>query len=678
MKSYLRVLAFFAIGAAVFAQAPPKPEAPKADKAVAYYHYAMGHLYAELASNYGSRSEYVNKAIDHYRQAIKADPTATFPAEELSELYIQAGRLREAVIDAEEALRQNPDDLNARRLLGRIYTRSIGDPQQNKINEEMLKKAIEQYQAITTKAPTDVTALVLLGRLQKVAQNSVEAEKAYKKALEVDPTNEDALAGLAMVYVDVGDTKRATELLAKANEKSPSLRNLVTLAQAYEQMRDYKQAASTLQRALEMSPGNTEVKRDLAQNLMLSDKLDEARKLYEELSEDDPKDASLQLRISQIYRQQRDFAKAHAAQKKAREIDPNSIEIRYNEVNLLESEGKTQEAVDALKGILSSTQKRSYHPGEKANRALLLERLGYLQRSTEQFPQAIESFREMAEVDSDQGPRSRVHIIETYRASKEFPRAWDEAEAALKQFPSDRSVRTAHAYVAADMGKTDIAVRELKDLFDGKNDRETHLAIAQMYEKAKNYVEMAKALDAAEKLSDSKEEREGVIFMRGAMYEKQKKYDLAEAEFRKVLETNPESASALNYLGYMLADRNVRLQEAQQLIAKALELDPNNGAYLDSLGWVYYRLGKFEEAEKQLLLAIEKTGRDPTVHDHLGDVYMRRGKLREAIQQWQKSLKEWESTAATDQDPVEVAKIQKKLENAKTRLAKENGSKPKN
>ena len=230
------------------------------------------------------------------------------------------------------------------------------------------------------------------------------------------------------------------------------------------------------------------------------------------------------------------------------------------------------------------------------------------------------------------------------------------------------------ASLLADLGKGSEAVTILKSLLDGKNDRETWLSLAQVYEKSKNYGEMAKSIDEAEKLSLSKDEKEGIHFTRGAMFEKLKKYDAAEAEFRKALEINPSNGSALNYLGYMLADRNIRLQEAHEMIKKALDGDPNNGAYLDSLGWVLYRLGKFEEAETWLRRALERAGRDPTVHDHLGDVYVKLGKLKDAILQWQSSLKEWESSPAGEIDQAEVAKVHKKLESAKVRLAKEGSS----
>lgn len=645
--------------------------AKKPDKAAAYYNFSMGHLYAELAGAYGNRGEYVAKAIEHYRAAIKADPSASFLSEELAELYIQSGKIRDAVLETEEALKQNPDDLNLRRVLGRIYTRLIGDTQNNRVNEEMLKKAIEQYTRIAEKAPNDAPTYLMLGRLYKVAQNSPESEKAYKHALELDPNNEEALTGLAMVYADVGDTRSAADLLKKATEKNPSVRTLAALAAAYEQLRDYTNAAATLRKALEMSPGNTEVKRGLAQNLLLSDKLDESLELFQQLASDDPKDAQAQLRISQIYRQQRKFDKAREAAGKAQELDPNSLEIKYNQVNLLEAEGKTPEAIEALQGILVATAKKTYHTGEKSNRAILMERLGFLYRSSDQFPQAIDAFKQMQELDEESAPRAAIQIVETYRQARDTAKAYEAARTAREKYAKDRSVQAMYAFAAADAGKGAEAEKAARDLVKEKKDRDSYVTLAQVFDRTRNYPEMAKALDEAEKLSTSQDEKENIYFMRGAMLEKNKKFDAAEAEFRKVLALNPTNASALNYLGYMFADRGVHLTEAHEMIRKAVSQEPNNGAYLDSLGWVLYRMDRLDEAEEYLKKAVERTANDPTVHEHLGDLYSKQGKWREAISEWQRSLKEWEATPKNEYEPQSVAKIQKKLDNAKVRVAKE-------
>ncbi len=648
---------------------------PKIDKAAAYYYYSLGHLYAEQAAASGKSGDLFGKAVDNYKLALKADPSATFISEELSELYIQAGKLREAVAEAEETLKQSPDDPNARRVLARIYTSMIGDAQAQKIDENMVKKAIEQFQIIVGKDPKDIESWLMLGRLQKISQNSLESEKAYKKVLEIDATNEDAMTGLAMVYSDLGDTKAATDLLRRAAEKNPTPRSLSTLASAYEQLKDYSLAAETFKRALDSSPGNAEIERALAQNLLLSDQLDESLKIYQQLVEEDPKDLQSLLRVSQIYRQKRDFAHARESANKAKEIDPTNLEVEYNDVNLLDAEGKLPEAIKTMRDILATTAKKTYNPSERGNRIMLLERLGFLYRSNEQWAPAVETFRQVGELDPDAAAKSSAQIVETYRVAKEYPKAEQEADAAIKKYPTDRIVRSVRASLLADMGKTDQAIAETRKLLDGKNDRDTYVALAQIYEKGKNYVEMSKALDEAAKLSTSKDDQENIHFLRGSMLERQKNYDGAEAEFRKVLELNPDNGSALNYFGYMLADRNVRLTEAHDMIQKALDRDPNNGAYLDSLGWVYFRMNKLDEAERSLRRSLELMSKDPTVHDHLGDVYFRAGKIREAIAQWQNSLKEWQVSPPSEVDHAEIAKVQKKLDGAKVRLARESGAK---
>src|SRR5216683_5889778 len=145
--------------------------AQSVDRGSAYYYYSLAHMYAELAGAYGNRGDFVNRAIDNYKEAIKADPSTPMLSEELSDLYVQSGRLREAQSDAEEVLKQNPNDLNAHRLLARIFTRLVGDGQQTKIDEAMLHRAIDQYQKITAIDAKDVEAWLMLARLQKVADN---------------------------------------------------------------------------------------------------------------------------------------------------------------------------------------------------------------------------------------------------------------------------------------------------------------------------------------------------------------------------------------------------------------------------------------------------------------------------------------------------------------------------
>jgi tetratricopeptide (TPR) repeat protein len=678
MNKFTAFCFFLSVAAApLSAQAPQAPRPARTDKASAYYHAALGHLYAELAAQFGGRGEYLQKAIENYRLAAQFDPESSSLAEELAELYVQSGQIRSAVSEFEEAVRRNPNDVNARRILGRLYTARIREGQSTRMNEDMLRQAAAQYEKVTELAPRDKESWLMLGRLYKLLQNSPASERAFKKALEIDENDEDALTGLAMVYSDLGDTASASQMLKRVAEKNPSTRTLLALASAYEQLRQHREAAETYRRALELNPDNLDLKRAWAQSLFAAEEYDKAQAAFEELLEAESNDLLALLRLSQIHRQKQEFAKAEEYARRASKLDPTNLEVQYNEVSLLEAQGKLQEAIARLKEILASIERRPSSFGDRTNRVILLERLGLLHRMAEQTDEAIAAFREIAQVDPDSAPRASAQIIDALRAAKDFAGAEKEAKAALQKFPSDRLIKSLAATVYADLGRFREAESLLKGSFDGKNDREVWISLAQVYEKQKNFQEMARALDEAGKLSTTTEEKEAIHFMRGAMFERQKKYDLAEAEFRKVLELNPKSASALNYLGYMLADRNVRLEEALDLIQKAVALEPNNSAFLDSLGWVYYRMNRLEEAAEWLQKSLARSTRDPTVHDHMGDVYYSMSRLKEAVQHWERSLQEWQSNAPSDMDQEEMAKIRKKLENARIRLARE-GAQQKN
>ena len=294
--------------AAVWAQTSPV----KVDHASSYYYFALAHFYADLAGAVGNRGEYVNKAIENYKSAIKADPSSPELSEELSEFYFATGRFRDAQTDAEDALKLNPNDVNAHRMLAKIYTRQIGEGQNGRIDEAMLKKTIDEYRKVTSLDPKDADSWVMLGRLLKASQNSVDARLSYEKALAAEPDNEDALAGLALIYSEQGDNQKAADALRKANEKNPSQRGLLALAGVYEQMREFDLSAETLKRALDLNPPNaTEIKKQLGQDYFAANKLTEALGVYQDLVMEDASDSQSYLRMSQIYRQQRDFAKAH-------------------------------------------------------------------------------------------------------------------------------------------------------------------------------------------------------------------------------------------------------------------------------------------------------------------------------------------------------------------------------
>lgn len=653
-----------------FAQAPaaqPAAASQTPDRASAYYDFAMAHLYAELAGAYGNRGEYVNKAIDFYHQAIKADPTASYIAEELSEFYVQTGQIDKATQEATDLLKANPNNNEARKILARIYSRAIGDPDQGRVDQAMLKNAIDQYQKITQQDPKDTESMSMLARLYRISHDDKNAETAFRAVLALDPNDDDALNGLAMVFADRGDIPKAIEMLKQAVEHNPDPRMIVMLGEFYDQIKDFSDAADAYKLALSQAGDNVRLRRAIAVDLLEAGRADEALKAFQDLANDDPRNAALQLQIAELLERKHDFAGASAALAKAKAIE-NTTQVRFAEAELLRLEGKTAQAVAAVQALVNDTKKETYTDPEKQDRIRLLNALGTWQADSGKTAEPVAAFRQIADLDPALSPSVEGKIIETYKNGKDYKMAKQEADAALKKFPSDKGVVLEHALLLADLGQPDPAIAELKALPNSAKDRDVLVGISQVQDKARRYDDEGKTLDSAAAVSNP-QEKQTIEFYRGAMYERQKNYDAAEKSFRSVLTSEPENAGAMNYLGYMYAERGINLDEAQQLISKALDLEPENGAYEDSLGWVYFRQNKLDLAADELRMAIDKVGKDPTVHDHLGDVYFKQGKIREAIQQWEVSAAGWKAETPGNQDPAEYAKVTKKLENAKVRVA---------
>ncbi|RWX77159.1 tetratricopeptide repeat protein [Neorhizobium lilium] len=221
----------------------------------------------------------------------------------------------------------------------------------------------------------------------------------------------------------------------------------------------------------------------------------------------------------------------------------------------------------------------------------------------------------------------------------------DRAIALYKQVPADSPMRRISelqlGVTLSDTGKTDEAKQHLKALIDSDPaDIRSYIAYGSVLSEAKDYKAMAENYDKAIEVIGPVP-RPGdwtVFFQRGIAYERLKQWDKAEPSFRKALELNPEQAQVLNYLGYSLVDMNINLDEGLGMIKKAVDAKPDDGYIVDSLGWAYFRMGKFDEAVTELERAVQLRAGDATINDHLGDGYWRVGRKLEAVYQWNRAL----------------------------------------
>lgn len=677
-------------GSGVLAQAPAngaagaqKPEnssttaAASSARADGYFDYTMGHIYEQQYEN-TSKAEYANKAIDFYKKAYAIDPKSAVIGERLAEMYWKAQRIREAVNEAQEILKRDPSDVPTRRLLARIYLRSLGDLNAGAGQTEAAGKAIEQYREIHRLDPSDAESALWLARLYRLRNEHDKAEEVLRSMLKSDPENEPAAEQLTQLLLDEGKSAEAVSLLEGMNGRSPSPALLDLLGDAYTQTKSLPKAEDAYRKAAELEPSELNHQRGLAQTLMSEEKFPEALAVYQKIVDLMPDDPDTYLRIAQIYREMHQLDHAEENLLKARQYAPGNLEVMYNEAVLYQAQGRYEDAIKVLSDAITGVKGESaVLPSRRRSLAVLYQELGTLYKDTQDYQAALYTFGELAHLGDEEDRRARLLIMETYRVAKDLNKALQAGREALAKYPTDPAIRASQALLLGENGHTDEAVKMLRtQLTNGKTaaDRDTYLNIAQVYERGRRYKEAEEAAHTAEVLPGQPRDNEMVWFLLGAIYEHEKFFDRAEEEFQKALTVNPKSGQVLNYYGYMLADLGQRLDLASDLVQRALKEEPFNGAYLDSMGWIYYKQNKLEDAEAMLRKALRRESHDPTIHSHLGDVYAKLGRTDLAAAEWEKSLAEWKRAAPADVEADKIAEVEKKLGQAKHRVAQHSSS----
>jgi len=652
------------------AQAPAAPRpATDSSHADAYYYFTMGHL-QEQQYEMTTNADLAAESIESYKKALALEPDSSVISERLAEIYAKSQHIRDAVVQAQEALKIDPDNVDAHRLLARVYVRTLGDMSAGEVQQENLTKAVDQFQAILKTEPNDAFSLLWLARLYRFQNKHAEAEKVLRQVLAHESDNGPALEQLSQLLIDQGRSQEAIELLTRAagDSASPDIYDL--LGDAYSQAKDYPNAEKAYQQAIAGDPDDPGHRHGLAQALLSEDKYAEALEQFNKLAELEPGTSENFLRAAQLYRRLGQFQQAEASLARAKQLAPGSLEILYNEALLYEDQAHYDDAVKVLTDAIADIKSQTGGEGNPSALAILYEQLGHAYKEQRNFPAALATFEEMGKLNSDSQKRARMLMIDTYRDSHDIDRAIAEAKKALDESPNAADMTVTLAMLYGEKGDTVAARQLLEGLLKGTDgDLEVYLDLAQVESRGKKYSDAEQSAQKAEQMAHEPAGKETVWYVLGSIYERQKKFDDAEQEFRKVLDVNPNNGPVLNYYGYMLADRGIRVEEAASLIQRALKQEPNNAAYLDSLGWAYYKQNKLVEAEEYLRKAIDREGNDPTILSHLADVYLKLGQNERAAELFERSLAEWQKALPADYEADRVTAIEAQLKNLKRRLA---------
>ena len=611
-------------GGAVFAAAdlpgrdPVRPEA--------YYHYS-------LAQQLIMERDYLH-ALEQMEHAVASDSSPSLLME-LAQLRFSLNDFAGAAVLAERVAASNPDMGDAHRLLGDIH---LSRAREGTDSDAQIALAIEQYRA----------------------------------ALRADPADQDGCRALAELYYHTGRLKEAGELLVEfARKRALDGPLSLLLGKVFARTGRYPEAETVLRQVVVRAPGNLEAADALASLLEFEKKYDEAIAVYGMVLDAntespyvrtrigtlhllagrykeavrallqaqaiDPADTRGLLPLAQAYEGAGDVKGALETYDRLLEKEPGNLEARFHRARVQQKEGSAAQALKGYEEIIDLASGRgAVTERESSILALAYSQIGLLQMDGRQYAAAIGSFTKALDSAGEPGPELFLLLGRAELEAGKPEEARRVVTEAMDRFPGDLDVKVFHGEVLI-AGGDETAAREFYKglLRDAGGTSEAYARVSEALLRQKHYPLAESFLKEGTRRHP---EDDALLFARGASLERQGRAVEAERLLYRSIQINPKNAMALNYLGYMLADRGVRLREAMGYVQRALALDPQNAAYLDSLGWAQFKLALYDDSEKSLRAALAADEADPTIREHLGDLLIRIGRAEEALREWEAAL----------------------------------------
>lgn len=641
------------------AQAPAKPVAPAQGgtrEVDAYYEFLLGRHLESTGD--------IENAIKAYQRAALADPASAEIPAELAALYARHDRAREAITSAEAALQIDPANVEAHRVLGMVYAvlgrpddpSSASEPDLARHTAEAIRH-LEAAARSTDRVPEPGLQL-LLARLYVATRQFGRAIPVLEEFLGQQGDIADAAALLADAYTETGRAQDATALLARAAQTDPQL--YPSLAESYERQQRWKDAADAYEQASRYYSRNSELKTRWAMAL-LSERggqgAAKARDLLGEVLKDSPADARAVYLLAQAQRTLKDLGGAEQSARRLMVLRPNSASGPEMLAQIYAERNEPEDVIALLEPLVSPDKAGQKGIPEQETTPLLVH-LGFAYAERGDFGRAIRSF-ERAREQAPSDATLALYLAQAHLEAGHVRTALDLVREARADGLDDPRIARLEAEALRRDGKTGQGADVLRKAVAARpDDPMGYLALAEFYSGSQRHGDALSLLrDAESRFPDDLT----VVFQQGAVLERAKQYAEAEAIFRRVIAKDPLHALALNYLGYMMADRGERLDEAIGYLKRALAIEPRNGAYLDSLGWAYFRQNKLDLAEANLRLAAESRVRDSAIQDHYGDLLAKLGRHVDAVAAWERAL-------AGDGEQIDRTVVERKIKAAKEKI----------
>jgi len=466
---------------------------------------------------------------------------------------------------------------------------------------DWLARAIEEH-------PDNTTYRLLLASLYIQEEKIEEALLLYSQVLEREPDNEGVYLRLALLYSHLGRYRMAEEIFKKllTNDVDSYFTHL-SYARLLKQMEKFHQAAKEYEKALSLN-WSKELAFEIGFFYVDQAMYHDALRIYTTITEEDPLDERAALsRIQALL-----------------DLDQSDRALEELKNIRLYSENPTHIDLIIAKVLLRQNK-------ESEGRKVLTKIIKEEEHSEARYLLALLAYQE------EDYPTSLTHLAHIKRNSEELEEAVYLQTRIYQTLGNiDEAIKLLQTHTADETGRSPLFYALLSSLYQAKGEND-------------------KAMTLLEGAVDIYPDNPQLLFEYGLVLEKNGMYERAIEIMEKVLVLQPDHAEALNYIGYTWADKNMHLKKALEYILRANTLKPDNGFIIDSLGWVYFRLGNLQKAVRALERSLELISNDPHIYDHLGDVYRALGRFPEAKDVYQKAYEMFK-------DEKNKADIQQKID----------------
>lgn len=507
---------------------------------------------------------------------------------------------------------------------------------------------VNQYQAYLYAVEAD---------LLELSGNLGLAISRYQKALELDPKFDAARLSLAELYMRLAKINEALEQGLYIVNKDKKTYRLIGFC--YESLKMPDLALQAYQSALDLDSSDVEIWWRMALIYRLNNQKDKAEEFFKKVAELVPLSSSFHYSIGESFLQMENYPEALNFFKKAVELDSSNFQAQVGLATVYEIQKEHDRALEIYQKLIPldaenlrlrekiislnymmSRYPQAIHAAEEAVQMFpkeisLKKSLGtlyYLQKESAKAESTFTELQKLAPEDpmiplflgkialqNKKYQKAKVHLIQAIAFSDTLLDAW---------------VSLARCYAEQDsLSKaTETYQKALEKVYDTT---EVYFFMGITYSRAN---QTDKAVEILNKALSHKPQDTRIMMALSSTYDRAGKFQQAVTTLEEVLKLDSSNVEALNNLGYILADNNQRLDEAHQMLKKAVEKDPDNGAYLDSYGWVLFKMGKVKEAEEKIKQALEILKEDPELFNHLGDIYKTQGRIKQAQELWKKAL----------------------------------------